>query len=261
MFIIKPNLPERKIRHLFCSCDIDREIEENLERLDILPVKLRGLDIFATPVRNHPDMLCHHVGGSSWIFYKSVYENNKRAIDELSLEIILADDPQSGKYPANIALNAACIGRYIICTEKYTESLIAANSQCKHKILNVKQGYAKCSVCIVDENSIITSDVSIYNICVKNAIDVLLIRPGYINLQGYDYGFIGGCAGLIDVKSLAFTGDIKQHPDYENIKNFCDDRAVEIISLSQKKLYDYGSLLPVDYNNIKKTKDKLILCI
>ena len=253
MFIIKPNLPEKKIRHLFCSCDIDNEIEANLERLNISPVKLSGLDIFDTPVRNHPDMLCHHVGGSSWIFYRSVYENNKRAIDELSLDIILADAPQSGKYPANIALNAACVGRYIICAEKHTEGLIAANSRFR-TLLNVKQGYAKCSVCIVDENSIITSDVSIYNICVKNAIDALLIRPGHIDLQGYDYGFIGGCSGLIGVKLLAFTGDIKQHPDYENIKKFCDDRVVEIISLSQKKLYDYGSLLPVDYNNIKKQR-------
>ena len=242
---IIPNLQKNKISRLFCSCDIDKEIEDNLKRLNIAPIKLSGLDIFDNPVKNHPDMLCFHIGGKKWIFYKSVYEKNKRTIDELNLEAVLADDPINGKYPYNIALNAACLGDYIICAEKYTDKLILENCAVSKKILNVKQGYAKCSVCVVDENSVITSDISVYKACIQYKIDVLLIKCGHIDLKGYDYGFIGGCSGLTDKNTLAFTGDIKKHPDYEDIKKFCGSKNVEIISLSQKKLYDYGSLLPI----------------
>ena len=243
--ITKPNIPDRKISRLFCACDIDKEITENLESLNITPVKLSGLDIFDTPVRNHPDMLCFHVGDNKWIFYKSVYDKNKREIDELSLDIILADNPKSGKYPDNIALNAAYLDKYILCAEKHTDKLIFEHCEEEKTVLNIKQGYAKCSVCIVDEKSVITSDMSIYKTCIQNGIDVLLIRCGYIDLCGYDYGFIGGCSGLIDKNMLAFTGDITKHPDYDGIKEFCDSKNVEIISLSKKKLYDYGSLIPI----------------
>lgn len=240
----KPNLPDNKISCLFCSCDVDTEITNNLEQLNIIPIKLSGLDIFDAPIRNHPDMLCFHIGGNKWIFYKSVYEKNKYKIDKINLDIILTDDPQRVDYPYNIALNAALFGEYIICAEKYADKLIFEHCV-SSTVLNVKQGYAKCSVCIVDEKSIITSDISIYKTCIQYEIDVLLIRSGHIDLDDYDYGFIGGCSGLLDKNLLAFTGDIKKHPDYDDIKKFCYRKDVKIISLSQKKLYDYGSLLPI----------------
>ena len=93
--------------------------------------------------------------------------------------------------------------------------------------------------------SIITSDMSVYDKAGKKGVDVLLIEKGHIDLNGYDYGFIGGASGLISKNKLAFTGNVKLYPDYEAIKNFCNDRGVEIISLSEKKLYDYGSLFRV----------------
>jgi len=259
------------MNHIICSHKITEEIEQNLINLGVTPVKLRGIDKFGEihPLFYHPDMFCFNVekrravsDSQTWIFYDAVYKINKNIIDKLNFDVIITKNPTSCEYPNNVELNAAMFGNNLICNVKYTNKKIIEYAKKTGKnIIDVNQGYAKCSVCIVDENSIITSDDSIYKKAVQNNINVLLIEKGHIDLAGYDYGFIGGCSGLItsvcsDSSTartpngvrlwrralLAFTGDIKFHPDYENIKSFCDNRGVEIISLSNKKLYDYGSL-------------------
>ena len=234
------------MNYTICSHKITDKIEENLIKFGVIPVKLRGIEKFGEthPLSYHPDMFCFKLENNKWIFYEGVYKTNKNIIDKLNLYITIIDNPKSCDYPNDISLNAAMLGNYLICNIKYTsEKILEYAKKSNKKIINAKQGYAKCSVCIVDENSIITSDKSIYKKALQNNINALLIEKGHIDLNGYNYGFIGGCSGLIDRNKLAFTGDIILHPNYRDIKKFCDDRGVEIISLSKKKLYDYGSLL------------------
>ena len=227
------------MNHIICSHKITEEIEQNLINLGATPVKLRGIDKFGEvhPLYYHPDMFCFKLDDNNWIFYDEI------KADLSGVKIDFIPTPTSGEYPHDVGLNAAMFGGYLICNVKHTNKKIIEYAKKTGKnIIDVKQGYTKCSVCIVDEKSIITSDDSIYKKAMQNNINVLLIVKGHINLEGYDCGFIGGCSGLIDKNKLAFTGNIKLHPDYENIKSFCNNRGVEIISLSDKKLYDYGSL-------------------
>ena len=236
------------MNNIICSSNIDGEIEQNLLKLGVIPVKLRGFDRFGKfhPLCYHPDMLCFNLDGNKWIFYDEIYKINKNAIDKLNLDITIAENPKSCEYPYDVGLNAATAGNNIICNIKYTnKKILEYAEQTGKNIIDVKQGYAKCSVCIVGENAVITSDASVYKKAVQNNIGVLLTEKGHINLDGYAYGFIGGCSGLISKNKLAFTGNIKLHPDYCGIKNFCEGRGVEVISLSHNKLYDYGSLFRV----------------
>ena len=111
--------------------------------------------------------------------------------------------------------------------------------------INIKQGYSKCSICIVDENSIITSDKGIYKSVKEYGIDCLLISSGNINLLELDSGFIGGCTGFISKNKIGFFGDIKKHPDYESIKKFIKSKNKEIVILSKENLLDLGSIIPL----------------
>jgi len=234
------------MNHIICSHKITDEIEQNLIKLGVTPVKLRGFDKFGKfhPLSCHPDMFCFNLGKSDWIFFDEVYKTNKNIIDSLDINVIVTKNPVSCEYPRDVGLNAAIVGNNLICNVKYTDIKIIDHAYFTGKnIIDVKQGYTKCSVCIVDENSIITSDESIEQKAAHNNINVLLIEKGNIDLNGYNYGFIGGCTGLINKNKLAFTGNIKNHPNYREIKDFCINRGVEIISLSAQKLYDYGSLL------------------
>ena len=96
---------------------------------------------------------------------------------------------------------------------------------------------------VVSDNAIITSDPGLYSLCLKNQIDVLRISPGYIELEGYDYGFIGGCCSLLAPDILAFSGAVEKHPDYQNIRSFCLNRHVFPVSLSGETLYDIGGMI------------------
>jgi len=113
------------------------------------------------------------------------------------------------------------------------------------EFVKVRQGYTKCSVCVVDENSAITSDRNIYNALISNGIDTLLISEGYIDLDGYDYGFIGGSCGKISKNEIAFTGRFNKHPDCDRILEFLNARKIDAKFLTDKDIFDIGSILPI----------------
>lgn len=62
-----------------------------------------------------------------------------------------------------------------------------------------------------------------------------------------NYGFIGGCTGLISKSELAFFGDISKHPSYSDIKGFLDKKGKKIVILSDESLLDLGSLIPLGF--------------
>jgi len=253
-YIEKPNLPQKKVTTAFCSCLIAQKIEESLNGLGIEVIKLYTGGDITDEVTAHPDMLCFHIGGSRWLFQEDIYNINKNAIDRLRLDITLCNAHcASAGYPQNIGLNAAYVGKYIFCLEKYTnQHILDINTAYtrglrvkpamtdKVNIINIKQGYAKCSICIVDENSIITADMGIYKKAVRLGMDVLLTGAGRILLNGYNYGFIGGAAGLIDKNTIAFAGQAG-----EDIVKFCGDKGKNAVFLSEGQLYDYGGILPI----------------
>ena len=76
-------------------------------------------------------------------------------------------------------------------------------------------------------------------------IDVLKISAGHIMLDGYDYGFIGGCCGKISSGAIAFCGDLKTHPDSDNICGFLGNYGIKAVSLGSGQLYDTGGILPI----------------
>ena len=107
--------------------------------------------------------------------------------------------------------------------------------------MDVKHGYAKCSICSVGENAIITADPSIAKTAKKNGIDVLKTEASHTRLDGYDCGFIGGASGD-DGENIYFCGNLEKHPDGEKIKEFCKKHGRGVVCLSDEPLYDYGTL-------------------
>ena len=75
---------------------------------------------------------------------------------------------------------------------------------------------------------------------------VLVISRGSVALRGYDYGFIGGCAGNVTVagrQTIVFNGDITGHPDWEAMKAFISCRNIDIKYFEGERLEDIGSIL------------------
>jgi len=147
-------------------------------------------------------------------------------------------------YPQDSAFNAACTGKYFIHNLSITApALLKSAEELGMTMVNVSQGYTKCNVAIVDENSIITSDPSIIRACADfPELDVLEIEPGHIRLDGYSTGFIGGTCGRIE-NTMVFNGNISVHPDFAKIVDFIEARNLSIKWFPEYQLTDIGSIL------------------
>ncbi len=146
------------------------------------------------------------------------------------------------KYPGNIIFNSACTGKYFIHNLKYTNpELLKIATDMNMTLVDVKQGYAKCNIVVVNENSIITSDIGIASKC-SNYMDVLLIKSGHIFLQGFNYGFIGGTCGKFK-DTIIFNGNLSAHPDFNDIIKFIHDKKLKCKWFSKYPLTDIGSIL------------------
>ena len=216
-----------------------------LENYGFESILLPSANYLATPVASHTDMLIF-IGFGRIFCHRKYYESNSALIDHIAtlsgLELTLSDEPTSEKYPLDVLFNACLVGNRLICNEKTVSKLIleaARGSGCE--IINVPQGYTKCSISVVSEDAIITADKAIAVACRNSSIDVLEISEGHISLPPYDFGFIGGASGVCRDK-VYFCGSIDSHPDGERIKKFCEKHNKTAISLTNGDLQDVGSL-------------------
>ncbi len=164
----------------------------------------------------------------------------------LTKEVLFKGDESKlgAAYPDDIRYNACSTGKYFIHNLKYTDSRLLQEAEAAGlKLINVPQGYAKCSIAVVSEDTIITYDKGIAKIAEKE-MDVLLIEEGHIELWGYNTGFIGGCSGLDPIHNeLIFNGDLSQHPDYLKIREFVKAHGVKIKDFKGRPLTDIGSVI------------------
>ena len=108
-------------------------------------------------------------------------------------------------------------------------------------MIDVRQGYTKCSVCPIDENSIITADCGIAKKARQHGFDVLEVSNIGVNLDPLSCGFIGGASGVFH-DAVYFCGNLDAHPDAESIKAFCKSHNKQTVSLSDEPLYDVGTM-------------------
>lgn len=236
-----PNLPKRKITSVLLDCRINREAINKLNDLDIKIYTTQITSMLYEAVSGHPDIVIHHIGDNKFIVSP---ENLKYFSNIPNIQIISGKNSLTAEYPKDISYNAARVGKYLIHNFKYTDKSILENTEDLIKI-DVKQGYSKCSVCIINENAIITSDLGIAKKCDNYGIDVLIIDDSCVRLNGVSHGFFGGASGLIAPQILALNGDIKKHIDCEKIIEFCGKYNVEILSLHSGEIYDIGSIIPL----------------
>ncbi len=195
------------------------------------------------PVSAHPDMLIFPIVDEKVIFTHSHYlKECEKAFHGAGFEIIPISEKVSEKYPNDILLNAAQIGNYIFGKKaNISASIISYAEKNGLDMVDIKQGYAKCSICTVSENAIISSDTSVFKAAEGLNIEVLKINESGVSLKGYDRGFIGGASGN-DGKNVFFCGDINNHPDGEKIIKFCNLHSKNAVSLSDEALYDVGTI-------------------
>ncbi len=241
-YVKKPNLPEGKVSHVVISNSAGESIKR-LNNIGISTFIIPDNPLLPEPVKSHADLQILHMGNNV-IFCR----NEHLCIGELEkkFNIINIRECSGDKYPNDVRLNCTVIGNKIICNEKtISKDVLEYAYNNNYIIINVKQGYSKCSVCVINDNTIITDDKSIFTAAGKFLNDAELISKGSIVLNGYNYGFIGGCCGKIDKNVIAFNGRLDSHNDCKRIIDIMQRNNIDCIELINDRLNDIGGILPL----------------
>ncbi len=240
-------LPSGRVTNAIVSGDISEEILNSLKDLGIDIIFTKAHSSLPLPLSYHVDMQMVNIGEGIFIYAPGVSEITVKKLKKLGFELIKGSARLKDRFPFDVAYNCAIVGKNAFLNPKYTDPIVLEFLVKNNIRLNpIKQGYAKCSTAIVSEEAIITADVQIHRKAVAAGLDALLIRPQKtIILEGYDYGFIGGCSGLISDKEIAFFGDINTLEDGDAICEFCKKHGKKVISLAKGNLVDLGGLFPL----------------
>lgn len=245
-FITSPNLPENMVSLVLADGRIRESMVSGLESRGVHVVRTEPCPMLYDAISCHPDMYIHHLGGKNIIAAPNAPASVVDRLIELDFNILKGQKSLTSKYPGNIAYNVARMWDYAICNISSSDPvLIDSLVESGVKLINIKQGYAKCSLCIAGYGIVITSDDGIYKILSKYDFQVLKIKPGFIELKGLNYGFIGGAASLISSNTLAFAGNALVHPDFDKIIRFASQNNIDIRMLDDGLLTDLGTIVPL----------------
>ncbi len=196
------------------------------------------IDLADKSVSSHPDLQIHFIDDEVAVCAPEVFEYYRNILPE-NISIKQGSSAIGRTYPFNCAYNIARVGEFVICNTKYADKYIMDYyNKNGFRIIHINQGYAKCNICPISENMILTEDAGIFKIIDSiKELNVFLIEKGKVRLDGFDYGFIGGASGQFE-KKILFCGCIE-----EDIAQTLAEHNIEYIELSNDKLYDYGSIL------------------
>ena len=223
-------------------CIVNFENQQIIEKL-----KEYGYTCIATeksfdvsePVSFHADMLYLKVADNKFLV-SSCQKKNIELLKKYGMEVETVKLYPG--YKNECKLNLIVTEYDVIANTKTSVALEKIADD--RNLINVNQGYTRCSTVVIGKDSFITEDSGIYKKLISKGKNCLLLEKGYVTLKGYEYGFIGGASAYIqDKNTVLFFGDITTHPDFINIKNFLKNINVDFDFISDICLTDIGGLI------------------
>lgn len=207
---------------------------------------------FDSRISSHPDLIMSIVD-NSLLIDEDAHKRIFTQLDALRIPYVRTSSELSELYPNDIAYNAVVTKQHLFHKLKYTQSLLLQHCINTDKnLIDIKQGYSKCSTVVIDDRHLITADQGIYQ-AAKDFLNVLLVQPGFVALPGFDTGFLGGSSGAI-ANTVVFHGDLSRHPDFIRIKDFIEGAGKSLLYFSDFPLTDIGSVLVLDCDNKQNTE-------
>lgn len=231
----------KEVKYFIVDYRMPNNYVNRLEEFEVPIIKtipLNNGDLF---LNGHPDLALHQVSDDTVVVENTLIDYYREKLPDKKL--IPSYKKVEKDYPSNIGLNVFRYNDYVFHNIKYMDKNIKDYYLDRnYNFINIKQGYAKCSIASVND-SLITSDRGIYEKAKKH-LNCLLIDHKQIKLKGFDYGFIGGASGSIR-DSLILTGNINNHSSKKDIECFVQRNNLEIKYLSSEEIEDYGSILSI----------------
>lgn len=229
----------------FVDYKISIEEEKSLQKLNFKIIKIPKCNEVYNAINGHVDIQICIIDNKKplIIINKNISNNFKYILSENKINFIETKESITSPYPKNISINALITNDYFIHKLDSTDKNLISNIQNTKKLINVKQGYTKCSCLYLKDNALITNDPGIAKTLSSYNFDVLHLPYGDIILEDFEYGFIGGVGGMISDSHLALFGSLDKYKYGVEVKEFLKKHNITPIYLKDDKLTDRGSLL------------------
>ena len=215
-FLKNPFLPDSDLKEIIVGAAAGPFIND-FNALGIKTIVGDSEKALQAPVRGHIDMSVMSFGSGLYYLSKTQRRIGER-IDSVGGKAVIANENLGYEYPLDVPFNCVIIGTDFICNSKTVSPQILGVAISQNlRIIDVKQGYTKCSLCPVRENAVITDD---------SGIEKALLKYGSRDI-------------------LLFLGNFEMHSDKDRIKAFLQNYGITPQSLNGDALTDIGSIIPI----------------
>lgn len=231
---------------------IDERIDENIEKyfldLGYEIIKVKKHKHIYNEISSHTDIFCIKIDDTV-IYEKEAISgklNNK-------YKCINGDNVENF-YPKVAMYNVCVIDNFAVHNFCMTDKkILEILDSKKYNLINVKQGYSRCSILPLGNKSCITSDKGIYKELIKNSFDVLYIDQSELDIKLFSNvgvysnmtGFIGGCSSVMG-DTVIFFGDIDKFKCKDKLINYINSKGFKIKDFKDMDVIDYGSCIFLD---------------
>ena len=229
-----------------------RNIEKNtLKYLGYRLVEIEKSENVYSEISSHVDIFTTKIG-DTLIVEKSKYDDLVFMLKNTEYNIISGKEEVGLNYPDDIKYNVCIVGNYAVHNFKYTDkTVLKLLNDNSYELINVEQGYTNCSIAVIDDSSVITTDKKIAEKLIANNISVLLLdyvpdiklKDEYGNYSNMT-GFIGGAIARVD-NNIVIFGDLEKIDRNNKIREFITKRNLKIIEFKDLDVIDYGGIVEI----------------
>lgn len=192
-------------------------------------------------VSGHPDIFFFQSSSKKLITAPNLPEKYVEILNGHGVLMEKGECPVGKKYPATALYNAAASENYFIHNLSITDKQVLASLSDRRKI-NIRQGYCRCNLLPLRDDSFITSDPAIFKELVRENLRCLYTDPDEIILPGFSHGFFGGACGIYE-NEVFIAGSLNYLKSGSEIRTFLKSLNYNITELYEGPLFDGGSLL------------------
>lgn len=211
-------------------------------------IEIPETDHLYNGIRNHADLHVHPIGDTLYISQEIEPYIGPHLL-KLGVPCIVMKQALGTKYPNTVPLNAVSTNTFFIHNLDYSDKeLLDSADEINLQVINIKQGYGRCTLLPLTDSTFLTSDRGIFNILTSEDlqtnenIDLHLIKNGPVILPGQPCGFFPGACGVVG-RDLYVNGDLDTHPDCIFIRKLSNTLDLKILDVPGEPLRDVGSIL------------------
>ncbi len=165
---------------IFVHQGVSGEAEAAIAEFGYTVVRLPSFWALGPYVCSHPDSLLFPLPDGRLLLHADYYASNRELFDSTGLPLALTSEPVGAVYPHDVLLNALALDG-VLYGRMDSVSHIIKDAYAGH--INVRQGYARCSVLAMGERATVTADRGLAGAILSHGVDVLLLPPGGIMLR------------------------------------------------------------------------------